>query len=340
MDFKELDKMDTSELDNAPELDEFTFEDPDKTDVGSDEEESEETKEDSGSNEFDSNNNYDSSSNNKSITDDSTEVNDTTDVDTNPNDSKILIDFGDGKVEADNIEELTTIASKALKDKNRFDRHKDDIAILQGIKEQGLSDQDLYLLVEAKKGNKQAIAKLLKEANVDPFDLDTEAEDIDSYKPNEYKVDPKVMEVKSIIDDVKQDETAFKTFNYVLNNDFSETDRAKAFEDPSLLSFIGELTKSKVFDQIAPSYTKRKVMGENPISALISSYDDFNKSIERTKQDTATKAKAESNNKATKRKKASEGVKKNTSNKAKKSIDDMTNAEFDAYYKSIVGEFN
>jgi len=341
MDLDKLEELDTTELDNSPDLDDLVYEDPDKDN----ESEEEDTKSSLDQNEevendYKQSNGDNSDNNDVDNISNEPEIEETTDVDTEPNDnSKILIDFGDGKIEANNIDELKTIASKALKDKTRYDRNKEQLAVLEGVKEQGLSEQDLYLLVEAKKGNKQALAKLLKEANVDPFELDPEELDVDGYKPNEYKVDPKIVEVKSIIDDVKQNETAFKTFNYMLNNEFNESDRAKAFEDPNLLSFLGETIKSGVFDKIAPNYTKRKIMGENPISAYIDAYDDYMKEINNTKQETVSKVKQENQEKVTKRKKASEGTKKSRSNKAKKSVEDMSDAEFEKYYKSIVGDF-
>ena len=344
MDLDKLEELDTTKLDNAPDLDDLVYEDPNRNNESEEDTNSSLDQDEEVEDEQETNDSRDTDSDsNTNITNDSEQSSNNEDIEINntePNDnSKILIDFGDGKIEANNIDELKTIASKALKDKTRYDRNKEQLAVLEGVKEQGLSEQDLYLLVEAKKGNKQALAKLLKEANVDPYELDPEELDADGYKPNEYKVDPKIVEVKSIIDDVKQNETAFKTFNYILNNEFNESDRAKAFEDPNLLSFLGETIKSGIFDKIAPNYTKRKIMGENPISAYIDAYDDYMKEISNTKQETVNKAKQENKNKVTKRKKASEGTKKSRSNKVKKSVEDMSDAEFEKYYKSIVGDF-
>jgi len=348
MDLDKLDNTDTSALDNAPDLPDLVYEDPDKKNTEQKEVEPkeninkeiddiEETNEDNEpeSNEIDEV--LDTEEDNNSENDNDIEVNNTT-TEAEP-ESKILIDFGDGKVEVDNIDELKTIASKALKDKNRYDKYKDELAILEGIKEQGLSDKDLYLLVEARKGNKQAIAKLLKETNIDPYDLDLEDESIDEYKPKEYKVDPKIMEVKSIIDDAKKDDHVFKTFDYILNKEFSEKDRVTAFEDPELLGFIKDTVKDGIFDKIAPNYTKRKIMGENAISAYINAFKDYTAEVEKLTTKTVNKVQEENKTKVEKRKKASIGNKKNVTKTDKKSINDMTDEEFEEYYKSIVGDF-
>ena len=337
MDLDKLDNIDTTELDNAPDLEDLVYEDPENNGSSSDTIDDNNTDINDDTKHTDDEDNIEEPTNEEG--NDNDDYNEDEIVKTKEPKSKILIDFGEGKVEANDIDELKTIASKALKDKTRFDKYKEELAILEGIKEQGLSDKDLYLLVEAKKGNKQAISKLLKESNIDPYELDLEDESIDEYKPNEYKVDPKIMEVKSIIEDAKSDDNTFKTFNYILNNEFNESDRAKAFEDPNLLAFIKDTVKTGVFDAIAPNYTKRKIMGENPISAYINAYDDYMKELEKQKETTVNKIKEENQQKATKRKKASEGTKKVVSNKKQKSIDDMTDEEFEKYYKSIVGDF-
>jgi len=159
------------------------------------------------------------------------------------------------------------------------------------------------------------------------------------YKPKEYKVDPKIMEVKSIIDDAKKDNHVFKTFDYILNKEFSEKDRATAFEDPELLGFIKDTVKDGIFDKIAPNYTKRKIMGENAISAYINAFKDYTAEVDKLASKTVNKAQEENKTKVEKRKKASIGNKKNVTKTDKKSINDMTDEEFEEYYKSIVGDF-
>jgi len=353
MNLDKLDKVDTSALDNAPDLPDLVYEDPNDIDTPSEPDvtnnnddvtvenddtdtESNETKDDIAEIDSTLEDNTEDIDNTNKEEDDNVEIRSTEDVNNN---DKILIDFGDGKIEADSIDELKTIASKALKDKNKYDKYKNELSILEGIKEQGLSDDDLYLLVEAKKGNKQAIAKLLKETNIDPYDLDLEDESVDQYKPKEYKVDPKIMEVKSIIDDAKKDDHVFKTFDYVLNKEFSEKDRATAFEDPELLGFIKDTIRDGIFDKIAPNYTKRKIMGENPISAYINAFKDYTSEVDKLASKTVSKAQEENKVKTEKRKKASVGNKKNVAKTDKKSVNDMTDEEFEEYYKSVVGDF-
>jgi hypothetical protein len=340
MEDKEFDELTPEEkaIDNAPDLDEGAYSDSSDLSNDDDIEEPDNTEEDNNLTEEESTEIDDVIEEDDSNEDEENNTPDEPEKD-NENKESILLNFGSGEIEVNDINELQTIASKALKDKTKYDRYKDDISLVQGIKEQGLSEQDLYLLVEAKKGNRQALAKLLKETNVDPYDIDIDDEEVDNYQPNEYKSDPRIVETKAIIDNLKTNQEVFTKFNNLLTNDFDEQSRTKAFEDPQLLEFIGESINSGLYEKLAPNYMKKKLLGQDSISAYISAYDEFMKSVqnqEKTKIETQAK---QNNVKATKRKKASVGTKKQANNSPKKKVDiaNMSDEEFEEYYRKTVG---
>ena len=344
-----LDKFEVSPedkklVDETEDLEELDYSDP-----GSDEESIEDAKiEDS--KEEDTNINEEDSGSEEEKENEETDENDGENdkIDTIEDDKEkkestepLYIEVNGEKIEVNSVEELATIASKALKSKKVLNTYKDDIAVLEGIKDQGLSKEDLYLLVEAKKGNKKAIAKLIKETGIDIFDLDPDDESIDEYKPNEYKADARIIETKAIIGDLKKDPNALNTFNNIINNDFTESERAKVFEDTNLLEFIGSTIKSGLFSKIQSSYEKRKLLGESSITALINAYDEFSKSEVKAKKERVTKTIKTKKEKAVKRKKVTDNTisktKQKSSNK-EPDFNNMTDEEFEAYYKNLVGD--
>jgi len=351
MDLDKLSNVDTSELDTSDDLDDGVYEeigngntdgdddslDDKLDDIFDDNDENEEIDNDSDDDD-DTLDDEDSDQGNNTDEDSGIVVNDTTDADSD--DSTMLIDLGDSKVEVKDTDELQAITKTALKGDKRYKQYKDDIAVLEGIKEEGLSTEDLYLLVEAKKGNKQALAKLLKDSGVDPLDLDND-EDVENYKPSEYKVDPNYVETKAIISELQKDETVYNQFENLLMKDFDDEARRKAFNDPSMLEFIGETVKAGIFEQLAPKYMKNKLLGKgNALEAYIAAYDEFAKEAASKVQKATSKVQTDSKAKATKRKKASEGSRKKVSTKPKtKSVDDMTDTEFEEYYRQKVGDF-
>lgn len=343
---------DELKVDNAPELEEGVFTDPSGSNNNIDEgidnvqendreiETDDEIQEESTQIDEDSNeNSYDANKESEKYEEDNIETDEESNKEIDENDEPIIVNFGSGEIQVNDLEELKTIASKALKDKTKFDQYKDDIALLEGIKEQGLSEKDLYLLVEARKGNKKAIAKLLKETGIDIYDIDPDDEEVDNYEPNEYKIDPRIVETKAIIDNLKKDQQVFTKFNNLLTNDFDEQSRQQVFQDPTLLEFIGESIKSGLYEKIAPIYMKKKLLGESPVTAFISAYDEYNKSIQDTQINQIKQNAQVNKTKAEKRRKASAGVKNSVKSTKKKPIDfnTMSDEEFEEYYKNLVG---
>jgi len=244
----------------------------------------------------------------------------------------------DGKeIEIDSEEELVKLAETGLKTKSKYDKSKEDIAILEGIREQGLSEQDLYLLVEAKKGNPKALAKLLKDSEVSLDDI----EDVDpeDYVPNEYKADQNVIEVKSILSDIEKSKN-YDTFEGLIKQDFDSESKRKLFENPDALKYVADMVDTGIFDKISGQYTKNKLLGANSLDALVSAYDAYREEYQSTQKKQISKKKKASDDKAIKRKKASVGTKgrKPASTKVK-SVEEMTDEEFEAYYKNVTEQF-
>ena len=71
--------------------------------------------------------------------------------------------------------------------------HRKDMNLMM---ENGLTTADLNLLVEAKGGNKEALAKLLDDAKVDPLDIETE--DSKDYTPQDYSKEVPNVEMEQL----------------------------------------------------------------------------------------------------------------------------------------------
>lgn len=71
------------------------------------------------------------------------------------------------------------------------------------MSENGLTEDDLNLLIEAKGGNKQALAKILGDSGVDSDEL--EPEDAKDYIPNNYAKEPISFELESVREEINRD---------------------------------------------------------------------------------------------------------------------------------------
>ena len=122
------------------------------------------------------------------------------------------------------------------------------------IIEQGkLSNEDLTLLIDAKNGNKAAIAKLAKDSGVDLYDI----EDGGTYEPN---FSPQFMsEADEVAEEMLQDTGFVETFQNIVKSvpaDFVSEITSNA----SALRNFGEHVKSGLAQKIIPEALKQQML--------------------------------------------------------------------------------
>lgn len=132
------------------------------------------------------------------------------------------------------------------------------------LAQNGITDEDLSILIDAKKGDKAAIAKLIKQAEVDPMDIDVEELD---YKPKDYGVDPKIFELKDIEERIKDDPEYPTTYN-IVTQEWDEASRRKFSEEPSLIEQLHIDVKNGTYAKVAPEALKLKIQDGGRMSDM------------------------------------------------------------------------
>lgn len=131
-------------------------------------------------------------------------------------------------------------------------QHRKSISILA---EHGLTERDLGLLIDARGGNKEAIAKLLSDAKVDPLDLDLEAKA--NYVAKDYskdEVDPEMDYVrKEILADTAYAPAVEDAIKTMPEDMFREV-----AGNANNLNALYKDVKSGVYDKVMPEVIKIK----------------------------------------------------------------------------------
>ena len=119
------------------------------------------------------------------------------------------------------LDELKQTASKGMDYLKKTTALKPYRTMIAAMEENKVSPEDINLLIDLKKGNKEAIAKLIKENEVDVYDL-PEAND---YKPQEYRQSETALEMKEVLSTISKDAEFSRTSE--IYNAFD--DQTKAF---------------------------------------------------------------------------------------------------------------
>ena len=135
------------------------------------------------------------------------------------------------------------------------------------LKQNGLLyEEQLNYLIDLKNKNPQAIQKLLKESGIDPLDIDT-SEEV-NYKPNNYQVDDKTIELNDVLDSI-QHTPQFDTTVKILGSQWDQQSKEYLSANPQTIVILNEQIGNGIYDTITKEVSNQRMLGRlNNVSDL------------------------------------------------------------------------
>lgn len=126
------------------------------------------------------------------------------------------------------------------------------------LENNGLLDESkINYLIDLDKKNPEAIKKLVKDAGIDPIDIDIQAEN--KYQPSNYRVSDDEANFINILDDLKQNQEGLETLRVI--NAWDATSKEAIFKDPSIMQTIHTQRENGVFQKISEEIERQKILG-------------------------------------------------------------------------------
>ena len=135
---------------------------------------------------------------------------------------------------------------------------------IDAIEQADLSAEDINLAIDVLKGDKDAIASLLKRTGVDALELDV---DNTNYTPRDYGRNDAELAIKDIVDEIKDDAEYDITYN-ILEKQWDSKSRKEFVENPELIRQLHIDVKNGMFKTIAPIADKLKTYDNGRSSDL------------------------------------------------------------------------
>jgi hypothetical protein len=135
------------------------------------------------------------------------------------------------------------------------------------LKQNDLLDaEQLSYLIDLKNKNPKAIQKLLKESGIDPLDIDTSVEV--NYKPSNYQVDDKTIELNDVLDSI-QHTPQFDTTVKILGSEWDHQSKEYLSANPQTISILNEHIGNGIYNTIAKEVANQRMLGRlNGVSEL------------------------------------------------------------------------
>ena len=161
------------------------------------------------------------------------------------------------EIPIENINELYALGSKG----GHFTQSMQEIApyrrTISAMKENGVSEEQVNMLIEAKSGNKDAAAALMQQFGIDPIEVDSEP--ADGYAPKQYGQNEQQMAIADIQKQIGSDPEFTMTQN-VIDQEWDPASRTAMAQDPTKILGLHEDIKTGVYQQVAPQAKKLAVM--------------------------------------------------------------------------------
>lgn len=135
---------------------------------------------------------------------------------------------------------------------------------IDAIESAKLGHDDINLMIDVFKGDKNAIAELIKRTGVDTLDLDTENS---KYVPKDYGRDDTALAIRDIVDEISVDKE-YETTHRILSKEWDERSFSELTKDPELIRLLHIDVKSGMYDKVQPIAEKMKVFDRGRQSDL------------------------------------------------------------------------
>lgn len=126
---------------------------------------------------------------------------------------------------------------------------------IDAIESAKLSHEDVSLMIDVLRGDKQAIAEVIKRTGTDALDIDTENS---KYTPKSYGRDETALAIKDVIDEISADKE-YDITHKILSKEWDDKSFAEFTKDPELIRQLHIDVKSGMYNQVQPIAEKLKV---------------------------------------------------------------------------------
>lgn len=126
------------------------------------------------------------------------------------------------------------------------------IDAIEGAK---LTHEDVSLMIDVLRGDKQAIAEVIKRTGTDALEIDPENS---KYVPKSYGRDETALAIKDVIDEISVDKE-YEITHKILSKEWDDRSFAEFTKDPDLIRQLHIDVKTGMYNQVQPIAEKLKV---------------------------------------------------------------------------------
>lgn len=133
-----------------------------------------------------------------------------------------------------------------------------------------LDEGKLSYLIDLDKKNPEAIKKLIKDAGIDPMDIDTSSEP--AYHEGNHRVSDAEANFRQTLDELTSSESGQETIR-IINTDWDQASKEVLWESPQIMAVIDEQRSNGVYEAITTEIDRQRTLGQiSPNTPFLEAY--------------------------------------------------------------------
>lgn len=163
------------------------------------------------------------------------------------------------EMQIDNVDDAIRLMQMGANYNRKMAALKPGLKVLKMLENNKLMDpEQLNFLIDLNQRKPEAITKLLKDAAIDPDELDLETGD--EYKATNYTVNDNEVELDTVLDEIRDSEAYTQTLD-IVGTKWDAPSKRIVQEEPQLLKVINDHVESGVYALINKEVTRRQALG-------------------------------------------------------------------------------
>ena len=171
-----------------------------------------------------------------------------------------------------NPNDMVALMQKGLNYSKKMEEMKPNLNLIKTLEQYGLTDESkLSYLIDLHNKKPEAIAKLIKDSEIDLYEFDTE-------QANHYVPQSKVVRKTQLEEVISEVVEANPEFNSVLNTVYTDWDnqsKQAVIDNPNILRIISEQQSNGTYDKIMNIMEYEKAVGRLQGTAFLQAYSEI-----------------------------------------------------------------
>lgn len=153
-----------------------------------------------------------------------------------------------------------------------------NLKLLKMLQNNDLLDEGkLSYLIDINRKDPAAIQKLVREAGIDPLDIDTSVEP--AYQPGNHKVSDEEITFQTTLEDVTSDPVG-KELVLSIHETWDKVSKEALFADPSIMKVLAEQKSNGIYDTVTSEIERRRTLGTLGNQPFLQVYEQVGKELQ------------------------------------------------------------